>query len=409
MSLPTTPAPSPAGAPATATTGVTLPKGFRAAGGRAGLKPSGLDDLALVVNDGPHPAAAAVFTCNQIVAAPVTLSREAVAAGEVSAVVINSGNANACTGPQGDADARTVQLSAAERLGRKPGEVAVCSTGIIGEPMPIHLVLDGLGPVAAALDGTPSDAEAAARAVMTTDTVPKQAGATVRSAAGGEFSLGAMGKGAGMLAPSLATMLAVVTTDALVEQNELDAALRAATAQSFERVDVDGATSTNDTVLVMASGASGVRPHPEEFAAALKGVCADLAGQMQLDAEGATKRVTIRVTGAATTEEAVAAARTIGRDTLVKCALFGSDPNWGRVLAAVGMAPVSLDPTGVEVSFNGHPVCRSSAAVPGAREVDLTARDIVVAVDLGVGEAAGEVHTTDLSLGYVEFNSAYTT
>ncbi|WP_424953444.1 bifunctional glutamate N-acetyltransferase/amino-acid acetyltransferase ArgJ [Corynebacterium bovis] len=389
---------------------VTAPAGFRAASTTAGIKPSGAADMALVVNDGPEFTAAAVFTRNRIVAAPVKLTRRH-ADGTLRAVVVNAGNANACTGPGGDADALATAQATAEELGCATEDVAVCSTGLIGDRLPMDRVLAGVRALPAALDTTPEAAHGAARAIMTTDLVAKEA---VHRADG--WTVGAMGKGVGMMAPSLATMLVVVTTDAVVEAGEVDAALRAATASTFDCLDVDGCTSTNDTVLVMASGASGVRPGPEALAEAVRAVCADLAAQMQADAEGVTKRVSVTVTGARDDDEARTAARVIARDNLVKCAMFGSDPNWGRVLAAVGMAPVDLDPDHVSVSFNGHPVCVDSTGAPGARDVDLSGPDIAVTVDLGVGGTApggtpgtATVRTTDLSHAYVEINSAYST
>lgn len=387
--------------------GVVTPAGFSAYAATAGLKPSGKLDMALVVNEGPSSAAAAVFTQNQVVAAPVKYSRKAVAGGSVRAVVINSGNANACNGAQGDQDAETMAQETAQALGVEPWEVVVCSTGIIGEPMDMPVVtggIDKLGVQAAQGAGaTPEAARQAAEAIMTTDTVPKQAAVKCEG-----WSVGAMGKGVGMLAPSLATMLAVVTTDADVTSAQLKTALEAATPQTFNTLDIDGSTSTNDTVVALASGRAGVTPEQAELNAAIHEVCADIAAQMQSDAEGVTKRVQITVTGAHDDAAALVAARTLGRDSLFKCAMFGSDPNWGRVLAAVGMAPVAMDPDGIAVRFNGHVVCENTTGTPTAREVDLSGSDIDVAVDLGTGGAGqATVRTTDLSHAYVEINSAY--
>ncbi|GAB3074331.1 bifunctional glutamate N-acetyltransferase/amino-acid acetyltransferase ArgJ [Corynebacterium aquatimens] len=385
-----------------ATTGVTAPEGFSAAAVTAGIKPSGNPDMALVVNNGPRDDAAAVFTRNRVVAAPVKVTRAAVGDSRLRAVLFNAGNANACNGAQGDADAVEMQARAAEALGLSADSVAVCSTGLIGELMPMDKVRAGITDVAGQLGDHGS---AAARAIMTTDTVPKEA-----HVMGSGWSVGGMAKGVGMMAPSLATMLVLITTDAIVPASVLDAALRSAAATTFNTLDIDGATSTNDTVIVMASGASGVEPNEDEFAAVLYEVCLDLMSQLQADAEGVTKRVSISVEGTSTDEQALNAARTIGRDSLVKCAMFGSDPNWGRVLAAVGMAEADMDPDNISVYFNGQAVCLASTGAPGAREVDLSGIDVDVRVDLGTGgQGRATVRTTDLSHAYVEINSAYST
>lgn len=360
-------------------TGVTAPQGFSAAATCAGIKPSGKPDVAIVVNEGPEYAAAAVFTRNKVFAAPVKVSREAVAGGALQAVVFNSGNANACTGAQGEADAREMQRLAAQGVGADPVRVAVCSTGIIGDALPMEKVAAGIGAAATQLG---DHGAAAAEAIMTTDTVAKQV--VVR---GSGWTLGAMGKGAGMMAPSLATMLVCVTTDAQVSSAALQRAVEAAVADTFNTLDIDGSTSTNDTVIAMASGASGVAPAQEELDAAVHEACAQLAALMQSDAEGVTKRVSITVAGAADDAQALEAARTIGCDNLVKTAMFGSDPNWGRVLAAVGMADAEMDAENITVAFNGHTVCERSAGAPGARDVDLSGADIDVVVDLGTGGA----------------------
>ena len=383
------------------TTGVTAPEGFAAAATRAGIKPSGNPDLAVVVNEGPDFTAAGVFTRNKVFAAPVKVSREAVAGGQLQAVVLNSGNANACTGQQGLNDARTMQRLTADGVGTEPSLVAVCSTGIIGDVLPMDKVEGGIGAVVKQLGDNGGDA---ATAIMTTDTVAKEV--VVK---GDGWTLGGMGKGAGMMAPSLATMLVCLTTDAKVAPDALQAALERGCAATFDTLDIDGSTSTNDTVIAMASGASGVTPTQQELDAAVLEACAQLAAKMQSDAEGVTKRVTITVTGAADDAQALHAARTIGRDNLVKTAMFGSDPNWGRVLAAVGMAEAEMDAENISVAFNGQTVCEHSTGTPGAREVDLSGADIAVVVDLGTGgEGRATVRTTDLSHAYVEINSAYT-
>ena len=383
------------------TLGVTAPQGFSAAATSAGLKASGNPDMAVVVNDGPEYTAAAVFTRNKVFAAPVKVSRAAVSAGELKAVVFNSGNANACTGEQGLRDAQTMQRLVAEGVDAKPAQVAVCSTGIIGDLLPMSKVESGIADVVGQLGDHGADA---AEAIRTTDTIAKEV-----LVKGDGWTLGGMSKGAGMMAPSLATMLVCLTTDAKVEAQALQTALERATATTFNTLDIDGSTSTNDTVIAMANGASGVSPDQDELDAAVYEACAQLAAMMQSDAEGVTKRVSITVEGAADEEQALNAARTIGRDSLVKTAMFGSDPNWGRVLAAVGMADAEMDADNISVTFNRHTVCEYSGAVPGARDVDLSGSDIAVVVDLGTGgEGRATVRTTDLSHAYVEINSAYT-
>jgi glutamate N-acetyltransferase / amino-acid N-acetyltransferase len=384
---------------------VTLPKGFRAAGVTAGLKPSGRPDVALVVNDGPGLAAAGVFTRNKVQAAPVLWSRQVLTAGLLRAVVLNSGGANACTGPEGFQTTHATAERAAELLGCGAGEVAVCSTGIIGEQLPRDTLLAGVEAAAKALGDDAVAGRAAATAIMTTDTVPKEAAHT--DPAG--WSIGGITKGAGMIAPSMATMLTVLTTDAVVDAPSLDEALRAAVRVSFDRLDVDGSTSTNDTVLVLASGASGVPADPRAFTAALTGVCRDLARQMQADAEGVTKRVTVRVTGAAGEDDAVVVARTVARDSLVKTAMFGGDPNWGRIAAAAGYADAALDPDRLDITINGGLLCRGGVAAGDRAAADLSGPDVLVEIGLGLGDGEAEILTTDLSHGYVEENSAYST
>ncbi|ATQ27979.1 bifunctional glutamate N-acetyltransferase/amino-acid acetyltransferase ArgJ [Rhodococcus ruber] len=390
------------------TQGVTSPAGFRAAGIPAGIKASGNPDLALVFNEGPELTAAGVFTTNKIKAAPVLWSQQVLTSGALRAVILNSGGANACTGPGGFQDTHATAEKVAETLSNwgtetGAGEVAVCSTGLIGDRLPMDKVLAGVAEIVHELAGGISGGTDAAYAIMTTDTVPKQAALHHAD----KWNVGGMAKGAGMLAPALATMLCVLTTDAVATAEQLDRALRAATRLTFDRLDVDGSTSTNDTVLLLASGASGIAPSQEQLDAAVLAVCDDLAGQMMADAEGVTKRVTVTVRGAATEQDALVGARTVARDNLVKTALFGSDPNWGRVLAAIGIAPIALDPDRISVTFNGSPVCLDGVGAPGAREVDLSGPDIALDIDLGVGDAEVTIRTTDLSHGYVEENSAY--
>lgn len=383
--------------------GVTVPQGFRAASVKAGIKPSGKTDLALVVNDGPEFSAAGVFTRNRVVAAPVKVSREALADGQLRAVLYNAGNANACNGALGLRDAQQMQTDLADLLNFDSNHVAVCSTGLIGEPMPMDNVSAGIEKLPGVLGDSPDHGEGAARAIMTTDTTVKQ---TVVEGDG--WSLGGMGKGVGMMAPSLATMLVCLTTDLSATPEQLTIALQKATALTFDTLDVDGSTSTNDTVVLMANGASGETATQEALNEAVLAACADLADQLQADAEGVTKRVKITVEGTTDDVQALNAARTLGRDNLFKCAMFGSDPNWGRVLAAVGMADADMDPDNISVYFNNHAVCKATTGTPAAREVDLSGADIDVRVDLGTGgPGSAFVRTTDLSHDYVEINSAY--
>jgi glutamate N-acetyltransferase/amino-acid N-acetyltransferase len=394
------------------TQGVTAPAGFRAAGIAAGIKASGAQDLALVFNEGPDYAAAGVFTRNKIKAAPVKWSQQVLTTGRLRAVILNSGGANACTGALGFQDTHATAEAVASALsdwGTETGaiEVAVCSTGLIGDRLPMDKVLAGVTEIVHEIAGGLTGGDDAARAIMTTDTVPKQVALHHSVDSGENWTVGGMAKGAGMLAPSLATMLVVLTTDAVADAAALDTALRRAAALTFDRLDVDGSCSTNDTVLLLASGASEIAPSQDDLNEAVLRVCDDLCAQLQADAEGVTKRIDITVTGAATEDDALVAARVIARDSLVKTALFGSDPNWGRVLAAVGIAPVNLDPDRISVSFNGSPVCVDGAGAPGARDVDLSGEDIAVVVDLAVGSSSASIRTTDLSHAYVEENSAY--
>jgi len=388
--------------------GVTAPAGFRAAGIAAGIKASGARDLALVFNEGPDYAAAGVFTRNKVKAAPVLWTQQVLTTGQLRAVILNSGGANACTGPAGFQDTHATAEAVAAALsdwGTETGaiEVAVCSTGLIGDRLPMDKVLAGVTEIVHEMAGGLSGGGDAAQAIMTTDTVPKH----VALHHPDNWTVGGMAKGAGMLAPSLATMLCVLTTDAAVEPAALDRALRQAGPRTFDRLDIDGCCSTNDTVLLLASGASGVKPTQAELDDAVLRVCDDLCAQLQADAEGVTKRVIVTVTGAASEDDALIAARAVARDSLVKTAVFGSDPNWGRVLAAVGMAPVTLDPDRITVSFNGSAVCIDGVGAPGAREVDLSEADIDITVDLRVGDGQAAIRTTDLSHAYVEENSAY--
>jgi glutamate N-acetyltransferase/amino-acid N-acetyltransferase len=381
---------------------VHLPRGFRASGVVAGLKASGRPDLALVVNDGPDHHAAAVFTTNRVEAAPVTWSRQVVSDARADAVVLNSGGANACTGPQGFLDTHRTAEHVADVLGVSAGDVVVCSTGLIGELLPMDTVLAGVDAAAAAL--SPDGHDDAAVAIMTTDTVHKVA---AFSADG--WSVAGMAKGAGMLAPALATMLVVLTTDAAVDPRDLDGALRAATSVSFDRIDSDACMSTNDTVVVLASGASGVPVDREQLTAALTAVCTDLARRLIGDAEGASHDIAIEVRGAATVDDALEVARAVARNNLFKCAVFGNDPNWGRVLAAVGTTRASFDPAALDVAMNGVEVCRAGGVGDDRSLVDLTAREVHVVVDLHAGDQAATVWTNDLTHDYDHENSAYST
>ena len=386
---------------------ITTPKGFRASGVAAGLKSGGGPDVALVVNDGPDATVAGVFTANRVKAAPVMWSQQVLKGGIVRAVVLNSGGANACTGSQGfrDTHATAEHVAAALRGGSKPllvgaGDVAVCSTGLIGELLPMDKLLPGVTAAVKALNA--NGGEAAASAIMTTDTHAKNA-----VARGEGWSVGGIAKGAGMLAPALATMLVVLTTDAVAGSEALDTALREATRLTFDRIDADGCMSTNDTVLLLASGASDVQPSQEELTAAVTAVCDDLARQLIGDAEGATKHIAIEVLGAASEADAVEVGRTVARNNLVKTALFGNDPNWGRILAAVGTTAAAFAPDRIDVAVNGVWVCRGGAAAEDRSKVDLSGRDVTITVHLHEGEMSATIRTTDLSHAYVHENSAY--
>ncbi|MEE1810653.1 bifunctional glutamate N-acetyltransferase/amino-acid acetyltransferase ArgJ [Streptomyces sp. BE133] len=380
---------------------VTAAQGFSAAGIAAGIKESGNPDLALVVNHGPRRAAAGVFTSNRVKAAPVLWSEQVLKGGEVSAVVLNSGGANACTGPKGFQDTHATAEKAAEVLtGHNAGEIAVASTGLIGTLLPMDKLLPGIEQAAAAL--SEHGGEKAAIAIKTTDTVHKTA------VAGGEgWTVGGMAKGAGMLAPGLATMLVVLTTDADVDAPALDTALRAATRTTFDRVDSDGCMSTNDTVLLLASGASGITPEQDEFAEAVRTVCADLARQLIGDAEGASKDIRIEVINAATEDDAVEVGRSIARNNLLKCAIHGEDPNWGRVLSAIGTTKAAFEPDQLNVAINGVWVCKNGGVGEDRDLVDMRYREVKITADLATGTESAVIWANDLTADYVHENSAY--
>lgn len=423
---------------------VTAPLGFRAAGAVAGLKASGDRDVAVVINDGPSRAAAATFTSNRVKAAPVLWTRQVVEGQRVRAVALNSGGANACTGPLGFQDTHLAAERLADALGDSAGEMAVCSTGLIGERLAMDKILPAID--ACVADASRGGGLAAADAIRTTDTVVKISfrraaagpgpganpgpgpgpgaspgpgpgaspgpGPGASPSAGTEatgYAVGGMAKGAGMLAPALATMLCVLTTDADLDAGDLDAALRTAVRVSFDRLDTDGCMSTNDTVLLMASGASGVRPDPGEFTALLTEVCTDLARQLQLDAEGAGKMIAVEVIGAASEADAVTAGRAVARSNLLKCAIAGADPNWGRVVSAVGTTSAQFEPDRLNVAINGIWVCRNGCAGDERSKVDMSARDVTITVDLSAGPNAATILTTDLTAEYVHENSAYPT
>jgi glutamate N-acetyltransferase / amino-acid N-acetyltransferase len=408
---------------------VTAAKGFRAAGVAAGIKDAGLD-VALIVNDGPTKAAAAVFTRNRVKAAPVLWSQQVVNDGRLDAVVLNSGGANACTGAEGFRDTHATAEHAAATLGISAADVAICSTGLIGVRLRLETLLGGVDKAAASLSAAGGDD--AAVAILTTDTVPKQAvavggtsgpsgrqrdddraipasGSAAQTTGGevGGYTVGGMAKGAGMLAPALATMLVVLTTDAEVPAADLDRALRSATRRTFDRLDSDGCLSTNDTVLLLASGASCARPPYDEFARVVEEVCADLAAQLLSDAEGASKTIAIEVSRAATEADAVTVGRAIARNSLVKCAIHGEDPNWGRILAAIGTTDAAFEPERLAVAVNGVWVCRDGGIGEPRELADMSTRHVTITVDLAAGDATATVHTTDLTAAYVHENSAY--
>jgi glutamate N-acetyltransferase/amino-acid N-acetyltransferase len=379
---------------------VTAAKGFQAAGIAAGIKNSGNADLALVVNRGPRLAAAGVFTSNRVKAAPVLWSEQVLKGGLVSAVVLNSGGANACTGPKGFQDTHATAEKVAEVLEVNAGEVAVASTGLIGELLPMDKVLPGVDKVAAQL--SEHGGEKAAIAIKTTDTVHKTA---VYEGEG--WTVGGMAKGAGMLAPGLATMLVVLTTDADLDTEVLDKALRDATRVTFDRVDSDGCMSTNDTVLLLASGAAEVTPEYEEFAKAVRLVCDDLGRQLIGDAEGASKDIKVEVINAASEDEAVEVGRSIARNNLLKCAIHGEDPNWGRVLSAIGTTKATFEPDELNVAINGVWVCKNGGVGEDRTDVDMRYREVVITADLAAGTETATIWTNDLTADYVHENSAY--
>ncbi|WP_394253690.1 bifunctional glutamate N-acetyltransferase/amino-acid acetyltransferase ArgJ [Arthrobacter pityocampae] len=385
---------------------ITYPGGFRAAGVAAGLKSTGRPDVALVTNDGPLHNAAAVFTSNRVAAAPVHWSRQVVSDGRVDAVVLNSGGANACTGPEGFQNTHRTAEITAELLGVSATDVFVCSTGLIGEQLPMERLLAGVADAAGSLGrgGGPTAAEA----IMTTDTVAKEARYPASADAPSEgYAIGGMAKGAGMLAPGLATMLVVLTTDAALDAEALDAALREATRVSFDRTDADGCMSTNDTVVLLASGAAGVAPEQAQFTAALTKVCLDLAAQLIEDAEGASHTIAVTTVNAATERDAEVVSRAVARSNLFKTAIFGNDPNWGRVLSAVGTTDAVFEPDALNVSMNGVQICRNGGIGDPRDLVDLTDRNVSVEIDLAAGSASATIWTNDLTHEYVHENSAY--
>jgi glutamate N-acetyltransferase / amino-acid N-acetyltransferase len=379
----------------------SLPKGFRGAAIAAGLKSSGALDLTIIENTGPRFDAAAVYTSNKVVAAPVIWSREVTKGKLVRAAVLNSGGANACTGPQGFADTHHTAEKVADLLGISSGEVVVCSTGLIGELLPMPKIFSGLESIATVLKSDSLDD--VSRAIMTTDSVPKVATVSI---SGVEFV--GIAKGAGMLAPALATMLSVIMTDAVLPQNAQEIFSRVAD-RTYNRIDSDGCTSTNDTVLLMGSGASSVSLSDVEFESALVEICGSLAAQLIADAEGSTKTVAITIKGAATEEDAVEVARACARNNLLKCAIFGADPNWGRVLAAVGTADAQMDALKIDVILNGIHVAKESAPFEDKNKVSFADRLVSLEVNLNVGTATATVMTNDLSHDYVHENSAYST
>ncbi|MEY2946584.1 MAG: hypothetical protein RL243_1368 [Actinomycetota bacterium] len=380
---------------------VTVAKGFVAAGVAAGLKKSGNKDVSLVVNQGPRKAAAAVFTSNRCLANPVLWSKQVITDGEVEAIILNSGGANCYTGSEGFQTTHATAEKVAELLKISAGDVLVCSTGLIGDQLDRPKLLAGVEAAAAALGA--ENGLQAAEAIMTTDSVSKTA---QRSSATG-WVIGGMAKGAGMLAPGLATMLVVITTDADLPSHILDSALRSATRVTFDRLDSDGCMSTNDTVALMASGASGVEADPQEFVQLLTEVCQDLALQLLGDAEGSSHDIAIAVTGAASEADAVEVGRSVARNNLFKAAIYGNDPNWGRILAAVGTTSAEFDPYNIDVSINGVSVSRLGQPDQSRDLVDLTGRRVDIGINLNVGAAAATIYTNDLTHKYVTENSEY--
>lgn len=378
-----------------------LPQGFRSASVAAGLKSTGALDLTIIENQGPHFTAAAVFTTNQVVAAPVIWSRQVAKGGLVRAAVLNSGGANACTGPQGFADTHKTAEHVAQLLNISSAEVIVCSTGLIGELLPMPKIITGLDAIAPLL--SQDNLLSSAQAIMTTDSVPKIATASVN---GAEFA--GIAKGAGMLAPALATMLSVVMTDAVVSHN-VQEIFKRVTDRTYNRIDSDGCTSTNDTVLFMSSGASGIEISDNDLEDILMQVCGSLSGQLIADAEGSSKTVAIKVLNAASESDAVEVGRACARNNLLKAAIFGGDPNWGRVLAAVGTADAHMDPLSIDVKLNGIQVCTNSAPDGDKTAVNFDARLVEIEIDLKVGTSTATIMTNDLTHDYVHENSAYST
>ncbi|MFJ3958752.1 bifunctional glutamate N-acetyltransferase/amino-acid acetyltransferase ArgJ [Arthrobacter sp. NPDC090010] len=384
---------------------VTLPLGFRAAGVTAGLKASGKPDMALIINDGPIKHAAGVFTSNRVAAAPVHWSRQVLADGRVDAVVLNSGGANACTGPEGFQNTHATAERMAALLNLSAGDVAICSTGLIGEQLPMDKILPGLELL---VDNAGPDAgSAAAEAIMTTDTVSKESSYIGVDYLGTGYTIGGMAKGAGMLAPGLATMLVVITTDAVIDPELLDAELREAVRLTFNRADSDGCMSTNDTVLLLASGASGSYPNGEEFAKGLQQVCGELARKLIGDAEGAAHDISIRTFNAASEFDAETVGRAVARSNLFKTAIFGKDPNWGRVLSAVGTTDAAFEADRLNVAINGVQICRDGGIGDDRSLVSLEGREVLVEIDLNAGEEEATIWTNDLTHDYVHENSAY--
>ena len=379
---------------------VTAAKGFVAAGVKAGLKSSGKEDVALVQNLGPSFAAAAVFTTNRALANPVIWSKEVIKDGMLSAVILNSGGANCYTGSEGFQTTHATAEKVAELLGVSSGDVLVCSTGLIGQQLDRAKVLTGVESAVTELSA--DGGLKASEAIMTTDSVAKRAHVTVDG-----WTIGGMAKGAGMLAPGLATMLVVITTDALVSSAVLDSSLRAATRVTFDRLDSDGCMSTNDTVTIMASGASGIEPDASEFAEALTGVCRDLALQLLSDAEGSTHDIAIKVSSAASEDDAVKVGRSLARNNLFKAAVYGNDPNWGRILAAVGTTDAQFDPYNIDVSINGVSVSRLGQPDQPRELVDMTPRAVKIEIALNSGNESATIFTNDLTHAYVTENSEY--
>lgn len=386
---------------------VTFAQGFSAAGVEAGISAvEGKKDLALVVNNGPLDMAAGVFTSNRFCAAPVQWTRKIVADGHVKAVILNSGGANACTGQPGYEQSKATAQKVAALVGAKDSDIAVCSTGLIGELLPLDHVLSGADKAFAALADTAQAGADASHAIMTTDTKPK----TVELEGSNGFHVGGMVKGSGMIAPQLATMLCVITTDALVSAGQLQAALNAGVEMSFNRIDVDGCMSTNDTVLLLASGASGIEPDPDEFNDLVAQATASLARQIIGDGEGASHDIRVKVTGATTEDAALACGRAVAASNLLKCAIFGNDPNWGRIVSSLGTVPPEVAPydsNKVTVDVNGVRICENGGAGRDRSEVDMTPREVHIDIDLHAGKAEATVWTDDLTHEYVHINADY--